>query len=210
MLYLMSYNEDFEKPFRCFNDNLEFSYLTITELMSREVFGMSPFLKDNSVILAPLCRPEWFIDDIKVLKGYADAHKKEGMKLALSGHDYYGYNSIVIDNDCIYYKDLTDEFKTSVQLKYMLIGGNSYADCYTRVSFYGSQSLYLELTSNNVIDEILSKIFSATEVWVKPVFLRNVNLLGIIKHQGVWYIGYKHNFRMYYVKLFDLIEKLSI
>ena len=58
MLYLMSYNEDEDKPFRCFNNKLEFIYLTKSEFMRTEVFGVSQLFKSHNMILAPLCRPE--------------------------------------------------------------------------------------------------------------------------------------------------------
>lgn len=211
MLYLMSYNEDEDKPFRCFNNNLEFMYLTKSEFMRTKVFGVSQLFKSHNIILAPLCRPEWFITDNELLKDYIDTHKKEGMKLALSGSDYSYYNNIVIDNDCIYYKDLSGKSRNVILLKYILLKGKVYTECFLEAQFWGEKNLYFRLTSNNV-GEDLASLFDILEISVNPEYLpTNFRASGITNYKGVWYIGFKRDsIRYCYVKLLDVIDKLSI
>lgn len=211
MLYLMSYNEGDDKPFRCFNDNLEFIYLTKSEFMRAEIFGVSPFLKSHNIILAPLCRPEWFITDNELLKDYIDTHKKEGMKLALSGYDYSYYNDIVIDNDCIYYKDLSGKSRNIILLKYILLKDTIFTECFLKSQFWGDKNSYFRLTSNYTKED-LSNLFRMFEISVESKYLSiSSGLSGVINYKGVWYIGFKHDsIRYRYVKLLDVIDKLSI
>lgn len=211
MLYLMSYNEDEDKPFRCFNNNLEFIYLTKSEFMRAEVFGVSQLFKSHNMILAPLCRPEWFITDNELLKEYIDTHKKEGMKLALSGSDYSYYSDIVIDNNCIYYKELFGKSKNAILFKYILISDTIFTECFLKSQFWGDRNSYFGLTSNYTKED-LSNLFRMFEISVESKYLSiSSGLSGVINYKGVWYIGFKRDsIRYCYVKLLDVIDKLSI